>query len=200
MKSQVTVPSNGSPGHKEPRCGLASGARRRNRLSRVAAARGPRGPRPGLEWRRGGAGRTRAAKDHAVGSPRCPRPPPSSRPRPPRPRSAPPPRPQHRLPAVAPAPRPSSPTTRDGRPCTHAGLRPARGLGRDRASPAAPAGPQGPEAAARVRLRPSVPPDTLGGRGRRYPGRLPPSGLHQRGPKGCGVTHFLDVTETFSSL
>lgn len=37
----------------------------------------------------------------------------------------------------------------------------------------------------------------LEGRGRRYPGRLPPSGLHQPRPKGFGVTHFLDVTETF---
>lgn len=200
MKSRVTVPSNGSPGHKGPRCGLASGACRRTRLSCGAAARGPRGPRPGLEPRRGGAGRARAAEDHTVGSPRRPRPRPSSRPRPPRPRSAPAPRPQHRLPAVLPPRAPLPPTTRDGRPCTHASLRPARGRGRDRASPAARADPQSPEAAARGRLRPSVQPGTLGGRGRRYPGRLPPSGLHQRGPEGCGVTHFLDVTETFSSL
>lgn len=190
MKSRVTVLSNGSPGHKGPRCGLASGARGRTGLSRGAAERGP-GVR-GRGWSRdAGAQDERAPqKTTRLGLPGAPAPGRAAARAP-------------RAPAAAAAPPtrgPLPPTTRDGRPCTHASLRPVQGRGRDRASLAARADPQGPEAAARGRLRPSVQPGTLGGRGRRYPGRLPPSGLHQRGPEGCGVTHFLDVTETFSSL
>lgn len=157
--SAPTVRSNGSSGHRAQRRGPAPGAPRRSCPPRGAAARCPRGPRPGLEQRHGGAGRARLQRPRSRGSPGSPTPggaaaraPRDPAPRPDRGRSAAYPR--------TPAPRSSSHTTRAGRTGTYTGLRPAPGLGRDRARPAARTGPQGPEAAVRGRLRPSVQPGT----------------------------------------
>lgn len=157
--SAPTVRSNGSSGHQAQRRGPNQGAPRRSCPPRGAAARCPRGPRPGLERRRGGAGRARLKRPRSRGSPSSPTPggaaaraPRDPAPRPDRGRSA----------AYPRSPRPALLFPHHARwtTGTYTGLRPAPGSGRDRARPAVRAGPQSPEAAVRGRLRPSVPPGT----------------------------------------
>lgn len=107
--------------------------------------------------------------------------------------------PRRHLGCSAVGPRPPTPTPRGGRVGLTLPLVPrpvAAGTAPPRGARAGP-GPRG-----RCFRTASVerPARHLEGLGARHPSRLPPAGLHQRGPKGGGVTHFLDVPETFSSL
>ncbi|XP_059756562.1 uncharacterized protein LOC132350948 [Balaenoptera ricei] len=76
-------------------------------------------------------------------------------------------------------------------------LVPAPWLRRDRASPGCARGSREPRIRCLAAAAAERPARQLEGRGRRYPGRLPPSGPHQQALKGFRLTHFLDVKETF---